>query len=85
MISCEDNPCSLRFRSRSITRAIIFYAGSIAEATTRQLSVSERMPEFIVQDVKGHELSKPKEGTVVLLAFLSLEKSHPSRPWRIWM
>jgi tetratricopeptide (TPR) repeat protein len=51
--------------------AAVLYAGSIAGATTRQLGVSEPMPEFTVQDVNGHELGKPKEGTAVLLAFLS--------------
>jgi tetratricopeptide (TPR) repeat protein len=54
--------------------AVIVFAGFIAGATTRQLSESEPMPDFTVQDVKGHELSKPKEGTVELLAFLSLGK-----------
>jgi tetratricopeptide (TPR) repeat protein len=51
--------------------AALLYAGSIAGATTRQLSVSESMPEFTVQDVKGHELSNAKDGTAMLLAFLS--------------
>ena len=32
------------------------------------------MPEFTVLDAKGNELSNPKEGTAVLLAFLSLGK-----------
>src|SRR5512133_2580324 len=51
--------------------AVVLYTGSMAGATTRQLSVSEPMPEFTARDVQGNELSTPKEGTAVLLAFLS--------------
>ena len=60
--------------------AAMLSAGAIAGATTRQLSVSEPMPELTVQDVKGTNSAIRRRERPYCWPFCLRVKNHPYRP-----